>query len=42
MPRSVLLLELLLLFVALPLGFRFSLVRLPTLPILWLVTVYAW
>jgi hypothetical protein len=42
MPRSALLVEFLLIFVALPLGYRFSPVRLPALPVLWLVAGYAW
>jgi hypothetical protein len=41
MPRSLLALEFLLLFVALPLAYRFSPVRIPALPLLWLVTAYA-
>jgi membrane protease YdiL (CAAX protease family) len=42
MTRSALVLEFLLLFVALPLGYRFSPVRVPALPALWIVTGYAW
>lgn len=42
MPRSALILEFLLLFVALPLGYRFSPVRIPALPLLWVVVGYAW
>ena len=41
MPRAALSLEFLLLFVALPLGFRSSPVRLPALPTLWAVVGYA-
>lgn len=41
MSRSLLFLELLILFVALPLAYRFSPVRVPALPLLWLVTGYA-
>jgi len=42
MLRSALILEFLLLFVALPLGYRFSPVRIPALPLLWVVVGYAW
>ena len=42
MPRILLIAELLLLFVGLPLGYRYSPVRLPALPLLWLVAGYAW
>ena len=42
MSRSMLGVEFLLLFVALPLGYRFSPVRIPALPLLWLVAGYAW
>ena len=42
MSRSALLLEFLLLFVILPLGYRFSPVRIPALPLLWVVAEYAW
>jgi len=42
MPRYALLLEFLLLFVVLPLGYRFSPVRIPALPLLWAVAGYAW
>jgi membrane protease YdiL (CAAX protease family) len=42
MTRFWLLVEFLVLFVGLPLGFRFSPVRLPALPVLWLVAGYAW
>jgi membrane protease YdiL (CAAX protease family) len=41
MPRYALTLEFLLIFVALPLGYRFSPVRLPALPLLWVVAGYA-
>jgi membrane protease YdiL (CAAX protease family) len=42
MTRSALILEFVLLFVALPLGYRFSPVRIPALPLLWLVAGYAY
>jgi membrane protease YdiL (CAAX protease family) len=42
MQRGALILEFVILFVALPLGYRFSPVRLPALPLLWLVAAYAW
>ncbi len=42
MSRFWLILELLLIFVALPLGYRFSPVRIPALPLLWVVAGYAW
>jgi membrane protease YdiL (CAAX protease family) len=42
MPRIALILEFLILFVALPLGYRFSPVRFPVLPLLWLAMAYAW
>jgi membrane protease YdiL (CAAX protease family) len=41
MTRFALGLEFLLLFVALPLGYRFSPVRIPALPLLWVVAAYA-
>ncbi|HVZ83979.1 MAG TPA: CPBP family glutamic-type intramembrane protease [Terracidiphilus sp.] len=41
MPRALLILEFVALFVALPLGYRFSPVRIPALPLLWLVSGYA-
>jgi hypothetical protein len=41
MPRSLLVLEFLLLFVVLPLAYRFSPVRIPALPLLWLACAYA-
>ncbi|MGA2216749.1 MAG: CPBP family intramembrane glutamic endopeptidase [Terracidiphilus sp.] len=42
MPPSALILEFLLLFVGLPLGYRFSPVQIPALPLLWVVVGYAW
>jgi hypothetical protein len=42
MPRAVLIIEFLLLFVAAPLAYRFSPVRIPALPLLWIVSGYAW
>jgi membrane protease YdiL (CAAX protease family) len=41
MPRLALILEFLLLFVALPLIYRFSPMRIPALPLLWVVAGYA-
>jgi len=41
MTRTWLTIEFVVLFAALPLGFRFSPVRLPALPLLWVVTGYA-
>jgi membrane protease YdiL (CAAX protease family) len=41
MTRSALIVEFVILFVALPLGYRFSPVRIPALPLLWLVAGYA-
>ena len=41
MPRSWLVLEFLTVFVAPPLGYRFSPVRIPALPLLWIVAGYA-
>jgi len=41
MPRWALLLEFLLIFVALPLAYRFSPLRIPALPLLWVVAGYA-
>jgi membrane protease YdiL (CAAX protease family) len=41
MTRIELVIEFLLLFVALPLGYRFSPVRIPALPLLWVVAGYA-
>lgn len=42
MPRLPLFLEFATLFIALPLAYRFSPVRVPALPLLWVVTAYAW
>jgi uncharacterized protein len=42
MPRIVLIAEFLALFVALPLAYRFAPIRIPALPLLWVVTAYAW
>lgn len=42
MTRVGLAVEFLLLFVGLPLGYRFSPVRIPALPMLWVVAGYAW
>lgn len=42
MTRSLLILELLVMFVALPLGYRLSPVRIPALPLLWVVAGYAY
>jgi uncharacterized protein len=42
MPRIALIAEFLVLFVALPLAYRFAPVRIPALPLLWIVTAYAW
>lgn len=42
MNRTALIVEFLLLFVLLPLGYRFSPLRVPVLPLLWLATLYAW
>jgi membrane protease YdiL (CAAX protease family) len=42
MARAGLIAEFVVLFVALPLGYRFSPVRLPALPVLWVVVGYAW
>jgi uncharacterized protein len=39
--RNALVVEFLVLFVALPLGYRFSPVRIPALPVLWAVAAYA-
>ena len=41
MPKIGLIVEFLILFVGLPLGYRFSPVRIPALPLLWVVTAYA-
>lgn len=42
MTRPSLIIEFVLLFVLLPLGYRFSPVRVPVLPLLWLAAFYAW
>jgi len=42
MPRLALVLEFLVLFIGLPLAYRFSPVRFPVLPVLWAVAAYAW
>jgi hypothetical protein len=42
MVSPLLLSEFILLFLVLPLAFRFSPVRLPALPLLWLVALYCW
>ena len=42
MGRAFLLVEMLVVFVGLPLGFRYSPWRLPALPLLWVVAGYAW
>ena len=42
MTRAGLMVEFVLLFVALPLGYRYSPVRIPALPLLWVVAGYAW
>lgn len=42
MARVLLLLEFLTLYVGLPLAYRFAPVRIPALPLLWVVTAYAW
>lgn len=42
MTRTGLVAELLLIFVGLPLGYRFSPVPIPPLPLLWVVAGYAW
>lgn len=41
MPRTLLVAEFVVLFVALPLAYRFSVLRTPALPLLWLVSAYA-
>lgn len=41
MPRAFLLAEFALIYVALPLAYRFSSIRIPALPLLWAVTGYA-
>jgi membrane protease YdiL (CAAX protease family) len=42
MTRLALMLEFVLLFVALPVAYRYSPVRVPALPLLWMVAGYAW
>ncbi len=42
MPRGLLWLELVVVFVGLPVAFRYSPWRLPALPVLWVVAGYAW
>jgi membrane protease YdiL (CAAX protease family) len=42
MPRPALIAEFVLLFIGLPLAYRFSPLRIPVLPLLWAVTLYAW
>lgn len=42
MPRLALITEFLILFLALPLAYRFAPVRIPPLPLLWVVAIYAW
>jgi len=42
MPRSALIVEFVLIFVALPFAYRFAPLRIPVLPLLWVVTAYAW
>ena len=42
MSRFALILEFVILFVALPLAYRFSPVRFPALPLLWVAAAYAW
>jgi hypothetical protein len=42
MPHAFLILELVIVFLALPLAFRYSPWRLPALPVLWVVAGYAW
>ena len=41
MPRMALIVEFLVLFVGLPLAYRFAPVRIPALPVLWVITAYA-
>jgi membrane protease YdiL (CAAX protease family) len=41
-PRPLLIVEFLALFVALPLAYRFAPVKIPALPLLWAVAAYAW
>jgi membrane protease YdiL (CAAX protease family) len=42
MPRFALITEFLILYLVLPLAYRFSPVRFPALPLLWVATAYAW
>jgi uncharacterized protein len=42
MPRWALVIEFLVLYVALPVAYRFSPIRVPALPVLWVVAAYAW
>jgi len=42
MPRSALIMEFVIIFVVLPLAYRFSPFRIPVLPLLWVVAAYAW
>lgn len=42
MSRTASIVELVVLFLALPLAYRYSPRRIPALPLLWLVTAYAW
>jgi membrane protease YdiL (CAAX protease family) len=42
MQRIALVVEFLVFFVALPLAYRFAPVRIPALPLLWAVAIYAW
>ncbi|MGA2250224.1 CPBP family intramembrane glutamic endopeptidase [Terracidiphilus sp.] len=42
MSRIALIAEFFVLFVALPLGYRFAPVRIPALPVLWVIAAYAW
>ena len=42
MQRIALAVEFLLIFAALPLAYRFAPMRIPALPLLWVVTAYAW
>ena len=41
MPRAALLVEFAALYIALPLAYRFSPIRIPALPLLWVVSAYA-
>lgn len=42
MSRAALIVECTLIFIALPVGYRFSPLRIPVLPGLWVITAYAW